>query len=181
MPNREIATLGGGCFWCLEAVYQRLQGVISVVSGYMGGHLDNPTYQAVCTGQTGHLEVVSIAFDPAAVSYRDILEVFLSIHDPTTRDRQGNDTGPQYRSAIFYHDDAQRAAALAIIAELTAAQAFPAPIVTEVRPASIFYVAENYHRDYFLTHPQEPYCACVVAPKVRKFREKFAARLRQET
>ena len=120
MPNREIATLGGGCFWCLEAVYQRMRGVQSVESGYMGGHLANPSYQAVCTGQTGHVEVVQIAFDPETASFRDILEVFFSIHDPTTRDRQGNDSGPQYRSAIFYHDDAQRAAAEALIAELTA-------------------------------------------------------------
>ena len=180
MPNREIATLGGGCFWCLEAVYQRMQGVLSAEPGYMGGHLDGPSYQAVCTGQTGHVEVVRIAFDPEAVSFRDILEVFFSIHDPTTRDRQGNDSGPQYRSAIFCHDDAQRAAAEALIAELTAAQAWPAAIVTEVRPASTFYPAEDYHRDYFRNHSQEPYCAFVVAPKVRKFREKFAARLRQE-
>jgi peptide-methionine (S)-S-oxide reductase len=180
MLNREIATLGGGCFWCLEAVYQRMQGVLSAEPGYMGGHLDNPAYQAVCTGETGHVEVVRIAFDPAAVSFRDILEVFFSIHDPTTRDRQGNDTGPQYRSAIFYHDEAQRAAAGALIAELTAAAAWPAPIVTEVLPASTFYPAEDYHRDYFRNHSREPYCAFVVAPKVLKFREKFAARLRQE-
>ena len=180
MPNREIATLGGGCFWCLEAVYQRMRGVLSVESGYMGGHLANPSYQAVCTGQTGHVEVVQIAFDPETASFRDILEVFFSIHDPTTRDRQGNDTGPQYRSAIFYHDDAQRAAAEALIGELTAGEAFPAPIVTEVLPASTFYIAEDYHRDYFRHHPREPYCAFVVAPKVAKFREKFAARLRQE-
>jgi len=180
MPNREIATLGGGCFWCLEAVYQRMRGVLSVESGYMGGHLANPSYQAVCTGQTGHVEVVRIAFDPETASFRDILEVFFSIHDPTTRDRQGNDTGPQYRSAIFYHDDAQRAAAQALIAGLTAGEAFPAPIVTEVLPASTFYAAEDYHRGYFRNHPREPYCAFVVAPKVAKFSEKFAARLRQE-
>jgi peptide-methionine (S)-S-oxide reductase len=193
MPNREIgtlgdiikvarqtATLGGGCFWCLEAVYRRMHGVESVESGYMGGHLANPSYQDVCTGQTGHVEVVRIVFDPAAASFRDILEVFFSIHDPTTRDRQGNDSGPQYRSAVFYHDDAQRAAAEALIGELTASEAWPSPIVTEVRPASTFYAAEDYHRDYFRNHAQEPYCAFVVAPKVRKFREKFAARLRQE-
>jgi peptide-methionine (S)-S-oxide reductase len=180
MPNCEIATLGGGCFWCLEAVYRRMQGVQSVEPGYMGGHLANPSYQDVCTGQTGHAEVVRIAFDPATASFCDILEVFFSIHDPTTRDRQGNDIGPQYRSAVFYHDDAQRAAAEALIAELTASEAWPAPIVTEVRPASTFYAAEDYHRDYFRNHSQEPYCAFVVAPKVRKFREKFAARLRQE-
>jgi peptide-methionine (S)-S-oxide reductase len=180
MPNREIATLGGGCFWCLEAVYQHMQGVQSVESGYMGGHVANPSYQDVCTGQTGHAEVVRIAFDPEAVSFRDILEVFFSIHDPTTRDRQGNDTGPQYRSVIFCHDDAQRSTAEALIAELTASEAWPAPIVTEIRPASIFCAAEDYHRDYFRNHPREPYCAFVVVPKVRKFREKFAARLRQE-
>jgi peptide-methionine (S)-S-oxide reductase len=180
MSNREIATLGGGCFWCLEAVYQRMQGVESVESGFMGGHLADPSYQAVCTGRTGHIEVVQIAFDPAAVSFRDILEVFFSIHDPTTPDRQGNDSGPQYRSAIFYHDDAQRAAAEALIAGLTAEKAWPGPIVTEVRPASVFYPAGDYHREYFGNHPNDPYCVFVVAPKVRKFREKFAARLRPE-
>ncbi len=178
MSNREIATLGGGCFWCLEAVYQRMQGVLSAEPGYMGGHLDNPSYQDVCTGETGHVEVVRVTFDPGAVSFRDILEVFFSIHDPTTRDRQGNDTGPQYRSVIFYHDESQRAAAEALIAELTAAAAWPAPIVTEVRPASTYCPAEDYHRDYFRNHSREPYCAFVVAPKVLKFREKFAARLR---
>lgn len=180
MPNREIATLGGGCFWCLEAVYQRMRGVESVESGFMGGHLADPSYQAVCTGRTGHIEVVQLAFDPAAVSFRDILEVFFSIHDPTTPDRQGNDCGPQYRSAIFYHDDAQRAAAEALIAELTAEKAWPGPIVTEVRPASVFYPAGDEHQEYFGNHPNDPYCAFVVAPKVRKFRQKFAARLRPE-
>ena len=176
----ETATLGGGCFWCLEAVYQRMQGVESVESGYMGGHLANPSYQDVCTCQTGHVEVVRIVFDPGTVSFRDILEVFFSIHDPTSRDRQGNDSGPQYRSAVFTEDDAQRTTAEELIGELTASEAWPGPIVTEVRPASTFYAAEDYHRDYFRTHPHEPYCTFVVAPKVRKFREKFAARLRQE-
>jgi len=180
MPNQEIATLGGGCFWCLEAVYERMRGVQSVESGYMGGHLANPSYEAVCTGRTGHIEVVRIAFDPAAVSYRDILEVFFSIHDPTTRDRQGNDSGPQYRSAIFYHGDAQRAGAEALIGELRAEGAWPGEIVTEVLPAATFYAAEDYHRQYFRNHAREPYCAFVVAPKVRKFREKFAAMLRPE-
>ena len=180
MPEYEIATLGGGCFWCLEAVYSRLEGIQTVESGYTGGRVADPSYQAVCTGQTGHIEVVRLTFDPEVTSFRDILEVFFSIHDPTTRDRQGNDTGPQYRSAIFYHNDAQRAAAESLIAELTAAAAWPAPIVTEVLPASAYYPAEDYHRDYFRNHSREPYCAYVVAPKLRKFREKFAARLRQE-
>jgi len=181
MPNEEIATLAGGCFWCLEAVYQDMAGVLRVESGYMGGHLENPTYEQVCAGHTGHAEVVQITFDPGLTSYREILSVFFSIHDPTTRDRQGNDVGTQYRSAIFYHDDAQRAAAEDLIRELTAEEAFPAPIVTKVEPAEAFYKAEAYHQNYFRNHPQQPYCAFVVAPKVKKFREKYAARLRQGT
>jgi peptide-methionine (S)-S-oxide reductase len=180
MPNHEIATLGGGCFWCLEAVYSRMEGVQSVQSGYMGGHLANPSYEAVCTGQTGHIEVVRIAFDSEVTSFREILEVFFSIHDPTSYDRQGDDRGPQYRSVIFYHDQAQHATAEALIGELTAGKVWRAPIVTELRPASTFYIAEDYHREYFANNPQQPYCAYVVAPKVRKFREKFAAKLRRE-
>ena len=180
MPTQEISTLGGGCFWCLEAVYSRLEGIQTVESGYTGGRVADPSYQAVCTGQTGHIEVVRLTFDPEVTSFRDILEVFFSIHDPTTLDCQGNDRGPQYRSAIFYHDDAQRSAAESLIAELTAGKVWRDPIVTEIRPESTFYIAEEYHREYFKNNPLQPYCAYVVAPKLRKFREKFAARLRQE-
>ena len=176
---QEIATLGGGCFWCLEAVYQEMQGVTRVESGYMGGHLDNPSYRDVCTGRTGHIEVVQVTFDPEIASYRDILEVFFAIHDPTSRDRQGNDAGSQYRSAIFYHDDRQRATAQDLMRELEAEGAYSRPIVTELRPASTFYRAEDYHQDYFRNNPEQPYCSYVVSPKVQKFRQKFAGRLRQ--
>ena len=178
MPTTEIATLGGGCFWCLEAVYQQMQGVISIVSGYMGGHVEKPTYQQVCSGATGHVEVAQLTFDPGIASYRDILEVFFAIHDPTSLDRQGNDAGPQYRSVIFYHSDQQRSVAEETIGRLNAEGIWDAPIVTEVRPAVTFYPAEDYHQNYFRSHPAQPYCAFVVAPKVRKFREKFAAKLR---
>jgi peptide-methionine (S)-S-oxide reductase len=181
MPVSEIATLGGGCFWCLEAVYQQMQGVLSMVSGYMGGPIENPTYEQVCTGATGHVEVVQVTFDPAIAPYREILEVFFAIHDPTSLDRQGNDAGPQYRSVIFYHSEAQRTVAEATIRSLNAEGIWDAPIVTEVRPAAAFYPAEEYHQDYFRNHPAQPYCAFVVAPKVRKFREKFAAKLRRVT
>jgi len=170
--------LGGGCFWCLEAVYDEMAGVISVESGYMGGHVPNPDYRTVCTGRSGHVEVVQVTFDPAVASFRDILEVFFAIHDPTSMDRQGNDSGPQYRSVIFYHDEGQRAAAEQVIAELDREGAFGRPIVTELRPAATFYIAEDYHQEYFANNPQQPYCAFVVSPKVKKFREKFAARRR---
>jgi peptide-methionine (S)-S-oxide reductase len=179
MPNSEIATLAGGCFWCLEAVYQDMEGVRSVASGYMGGHVDNPTYQDVCMGTTGHAEVVQLTFDPEVTSYREILEVFFAIHDPTTRNRQGNDTGTQYRSAIFYHDESQRATAEELIRELNAEEIWASPIVTEVQPAVQFYKAEDYHQEYFRNNPRQPYCAYVVAPKVKKFHEKFAAKLRR--
>jgi len=174
----EVATLAGGCFWCLEAVYQEMVGVRSVESGYMGGHLANPTYEAVCRGTTGHAEAVQVTFDPEITAYRDILNVFFAIHDPTTRDRQGNDVGTQYRSAIFYRDDRQRAIAEETIRELNAEHIWPDPIVTEVEPASTFYKAEDYHQEYFRNNPRQPYCAYVVAPKVQKFRQKFAAKLR---
>jgi peptide-methionine (S)-S-oxide reductase len=177
---QEIATLGGGCFWCLEAVYQEMHGVTLVESGYMGGHLADPSYHDVCTGRTGHIEVVQVTFDPEVASYRDILDVFFAIHDPTSRDRQGNDSGTQYRSAIFYHDDRQRATAQEAIRELTAEDVYSRPIVTEVRPASTFYRGEDYHQEYFRNNPNQPYCAYVVAPKVQKFREKFAGRLRHD-
>lgn len=176
--QQSIATLGGGCFWCLEAVYQQLDGVERVVSGYAGGHVENPTYEQVCGKKTGHVEVVQVTFDPARVSYRDVLEVFFSIHDPTTRDRQGNDVGPQYRSAIFYHDDEQRQVAESIIAELAAEHAFDAPIVTELKPFERFYSAEQYHQNYYAQNSSQPYCAYVISPKIAKFRRKFAERLR---
>ncbi len=176
--QQSIATLGGGCFWCLEAVYQQLDGVERVVSGYAGGHVENPTYEQVCGKKTGHVEVVQVTFDPARVSYRDVLEVFFSTHDPTTKDRQGNDVGPQYRSAIFYHDDEQRQVAESIIAELAAEHAFDAPIVTELKPFERFYSAEQYHQNYYEQNSSQPYCAYVISPKIAKFRRKFAERLR---
>ena len=176
--QQSIATLGGGCFWCLEAVYQQLEGVTRVESGYSGGHVENPTYEQVCGKKTGHVEVVQVTFDPARVSYRDVLEVFFSIHDPTTKDRQGNDAGPQYRSAIFYHDDEQRQVAESIISELAAEHAFEAPIVTELKPFERFYSAEQYHQNYFAQNSSQPYCVYVISPKIAKFRRKFAERLR---
>lgn len=178
MGKQEIATLGGGCFWCLEAVYDRMQGVTSVESGYMGGKVADPSYEAVCTGATGHVEVVQVTFETDLTSFQDVLEVFFTIHDPTTRDRQGNDVGPQYRSAIFYHSDQQRSTAEQTVREFDAAGIWPGSIVTEIRPAEEFYRAEDYHQEYFQNHPRQPYCTFVVAPKVRKFREKFASRLR---
>src|SRR5207248_11139116 len=172
MPEQEEATFGGGCFWCLEAVYREAAGVTSVESGYMGGRTPNPTYQEVCSGNTGHVEVVRISFEPSVVTYRDLLEVFFAMHDPTTLNRQGNDAGTQYRSVIFYHSPEQQAAAQDFIRELTAEKAFPDPIVTAVEPAQEFYPAEAYHRQYYENHPYQPYCAFVVAPKVQKFRKK---------
>jgi peptide-methionine (S)-S-oxide reductase len=174
--NQHMCTLAGGCFWCLEAVYQELPGVTSIVSGYAGGHVRNPTYEQVCGKETGHAEVVQLTFDPAVVSYRRILEVFFAIHDPTTPDRQGNDVGPQYRSAIFYHDEEQRAVAEALIRELTSTGTFDAPIVTEVRALPTFYAAEDYHQNYYRQHSSQPYCAFVISPKLSKFRQKVLAR-----
>jgi peptide-methionine (S)-S-oxide reductase len=176
MLEHEIATLAGGCFWCLEAVYDEMKGVESVESGYLGGEVPNPTYEAVCSGRTGHAEAVRITFDPAVVTYREILEVFFAIHDPTTLNRQGNDVGTQYRSAIFYHSPEQKATAEAMIAELAADQAFPGRIVTEVTPAVPFYQAEDYHQEYFARNPGQGYCSFVVAPKVAKFRKNFTAK-----
>jgi len=178
-PTHEVATLGGGCFWCLEAVYDELKGVISVESGYMGGKNPNPTYEQVCGGRTGHAEVVQITFDPAAVSFREILEVFFVIHDPTTLNAQGNDYGTQYRSGIFYHSDEQQAAAKEVIAKLSAAGLWRDPVVTEVTPASAFYIAEEYHQEYFARNPGAGYCSFVVAPKVAKFRKHFLAKLKK--
>jgi peptide-methionine (S)-S-oxide reductase len=176
MAEHEVITLGGGCFWCLEAVYRETEGVESAVSGYMGGVIPNPTYEQVCTGTTGHVEVVQITFDPTVITRRDILEIFFVIHDPTTLNSQGNDHGPQYRSQIFYHSPEQKQAADEIIAELTEQNAWGRPIVTAIEPASVFYKAEDYHQDYFEKNPNQPYCAYVVAPKVQKFRAKFASR-----
>jgi peptide-methionine (S)-S-oxide reductase len=178
MAQQEIATFGGGCFWCLEAVYQEAAGVRSVVSGYMGGTKPNPTYKEVCGGDSGHVEVVQVTFDPAVVAYRDLLEVFFAMHDPTTLNRQGNDVGTQYRSVIFYHSPEQKAAAEEIIRELAADKTFGDPIVTAVEAATEFYPAENYHQQYFENNPNQPYCAFVVAPKVAKFRKKFGQRLK---
>ncbi len=175
---KEIATLAGGCFWCLEAVYDRMKGVESVESGYIGGHVPNPSYQAVCTGRTGHAEAVQIAFDPKVVSYRDLLEVFFVIHDPTTHNRQGHDVGTQYRSAIFYHSPDQKAVAEDVIAALTKERVFDDPIVTEVVPAGPFYVAEDYHQEYFAKNPEQGYCVAVVSPKVAKIRQKFAEKMK---
>lgn len=174
----EVTTLGGGCFWCLEAALGELAGVESVTSGYSGGHLDNPDYDAVCSGKTGHAEVVRINFDPEVISFREILTAFFVIHDPTTLNRQGNDVGSQYRSVIFYHSPEQKAAAEEMISELTAEGLWAQPIVTEVVAAPVFYPAEDYHRDYYQLHAQQPYCQVVVAPKVAKLRTKFAAKLK---
>ena len=178
MSDREVATLGGGCFWCLEAVFEQLRGVESVVSGYAGGHVPNPTYEEVCGGDSGHAEVVRVTFDPAVISYREILEVFFVIHDPTTLNRQGNDVGTQYRSAIFFHSPEQRRVAAETIAQLEQ-EVFDAPIVTEVTPATDFWMAERYHQEYFRNNPGQPYCMWVVAPKVQKFRKRFLAKAKK--
>jgi peptide-methionine (S)-S-oxide reductase len=177
----EVATLGGGCFWCMEAVFDDLEGVEDVVSGYSGGHKENPTYQEVCTGTTGHAEVVQIKFDPDVISYADILRVFFSVHDPTTLNRQGNDIGTQYRSVIFYHSEQQKREAEKIISEITEARIYDNPIVTEVTAFKNFYPAENYHQEYFAKNPYQPYCMAVVAPKVAKFRKHFAERLKRKS
>jgi peptide-methionine (S)-S-oxide reductase len=177
MTNQPaVAILGGGCFWCLEAVYLEVRGVTKVESGYMGGHQPQPTYEQVCAGTTGHAEVVRVEFDPAQIGYRDILEVFFTIHDPTTLNRQGNDVGTQYRSAIFFNSPEQETVARQVVAEM--ANVWDAPIVTEVTPAVTWYKAEAYHQDYFRQHPLQGYCAFVVAPKVSKFRKTFANRLK---
>lgn len=176
----QIATLGGGCFWCLEAAYELLEGVERVVPGYAGGHMSGPTYEAVCTGTTGHAEVVQVQFDAQVISYAEILEVFFTIHDPTTPDRQGADVGPQYRSAIFYETEADRAVAEETIARLQGDEVFEAPIVTEVTELARFWPAEVYHHQYYRTNPEQPYCQAVVSPKVAKIRQKYAERLKVE-
>ena len=173
---QEIVTLGGGCFWCLEAVFDEMEGVVSVESGYMGGKASNPTYQQVCTGRTGHAEVIQVTFDPAVTSFREILDVFFAIHDPTTLNRQGNDAGTQYRSVIFFNSPEQKAVAEETIRELTAKGVWKNPIVTEVTAATEFYPAEDYHQEYFQNNSYQPYCQMVVAPKVEKFRSKFSAK-----
>ena len=176
--NKEIATLAGGCFWCLEAVFEQLRGVERVESGYSGGTAPSPTYQQVCSGATGHAEVVQVTFDPTVISYPEILDVFFAIHDPTTLNRQGADIGTQYRSAIYYHSPAQKDAAERRIKELNAEKIWDSPIVTEVTPAQAFFRAEDYHKGYFRQHPEQGYCQYVVSPKVAKFRKQFAGKLR---
>lgn len=172
------ATLAGGCFWCLEAVYDQLTGVVAVESGYIGGQVDHPTYEAVCGGRTGHAEAVRITFDPAVVSYRELLEVLFVIHDPTTLNRQGHDVGTQYRSAIFYHTPEQKKVAEEVIAAVTKEKLYADPIVTEITPAGVWYEAEPYHQEYFARNPFQGYCTAVVGPKVVKFRKQFASKLK---
>ncbi|MEO2089612.1 MAG: peptide-methionine (S)-S-oxide reductase MsrA [Gemmataceae bacterium] len=171
--NPSVATFGGGCFWCLEAVFEQVRGVHSVVSGYAGGHVENPSYEEVCGKKTGHAEVVQVTFDPAAVSYRDLLGVFFATHDPTTPNRQGADVGPQYRSVIYTHDDEQKQIAMDYVAWLDAEKVFPNPIVTEVSPLTRFYPAEGYHQGFYRNNPMQGYCMAVVSPKVAKFRKQF--------
>ena len=179
MAEQELATFAGGCFWCLEAAFSEVQGVERVQSGYAGGEVPNPSYREVCTGETGHAEVVQITFDPAVVGYEDLLHVFFGIHDPTTRDRQGGDVGTQYRSAIFYHGPAQRAAAERVIAELATERVWEDPIVTELVPFEVFYPAEEYHRDYYRRNPEQAYCRAVIAPKVTKLRQAYSHLLKR--
>ena len=179
MAELETATLAAGCFWCVEAVFDDLVGVEDVVSGYSGGHKDNPTYQEVCSETTGHAEVVHVRFDPERLSYADLLRVYFTVHDPTTLNRQGGDVGTSYRSAIFYHSPEQKASAEDVIKEIAAAAIYDNPIVTEVTAFDKFWPAEDYHQEYFLNNPNQPYCAAVVAPKVAKFRKKFADRLKK--
>ena len=177
--NLETATFGGGCFWCTEAVFDAVQGVEDVVSGYSGGHKENPTYQEVCSETTGHAEVVQVKFDPQEITYKEILQIFFGTHDPTTLNRQGNDIGTSYRSAVFYHDEEQKKIAEEVIREITKEDIFDNPIVTEVTAFDKFYPAEDYHQEYFAKNPNQPYCSAVVAPKVGKFRQKFAHRLKK--
>lgn len=181
MAEQQLATLGGGCFWCIEPIFDELIGVSEVISGYSGGIRPNPSYEQVCTGATGHAEVIQVHFDPEQISYRELLQIFFSAHDPTQLNRQGNDIGTQYRSVIYYHSPEQKQVAEEVIAELNATKLWPQPIVTELSPAPAFYPAEDYHQEYFLNNPQQPYCQIVVAPKVAKFRQQFAHRLKRAT
>jgi peptide-methionine (S)-S-oxide reductase len=174
--SQETVTLAGGCFWCIEAVFQEINGVENVVSGYTGGTTVNPTYQQVCSGETGHAEAVQVSFDPSKISYREILEIFFSVHDPTTLNRQGGDVGTQYRSAIFYQSEEQKAVAEQLIRELDKAHLWKKPIVTQILPLDKFYPAEDYHRDYFARHPEQAYCRMVISPKINKFRKQWAKR-----
>ena len=175
----ELVTLAGGCFWCLEAVYDELNGVMDVVSGYSGGQVSNPSYKAVCTGETGHAEVVQVTFNPGLISYRELLEVFFTIHDPTTLNRQGADVGTQYRSAIYYHNPEQKAIAEQVIHEMENEKVWAKPIVTELTPFDTFYTAEEYHQEYFKRNPYQGYCMAVIAPKVSKFRKKYLDKLKK--
>ena len=177
--SQEVTTLGGGCFWCVEAVYSQLKGVTAAISGYMGGHINNPTYQQVCSKTTGHAEVVNVTFDTRIISFQDILDIFFTIHDPTTLNRQGNDVGPQYRSGIWYHSEEQKHMAEATIKRLDAEGLYPNKIVTEVTPASTFWIAESYHQNYFANNPNQGYCAAIIAPKVAKFRKQYFERLKK--
>ncbi len=177
--SKEIATLGGGCFWCVEAVYNQLTGVDSAISGYMGGHVAHPSYEQVCSKTTGHAEVVNVSFDAEMISFQDILNIFFTIHDPTTLNRQGNDRGPQYRSGIWYHSAEQKRIAEETIRRLDSQRLYPNKIVTEVSPASTFWVAEDYHQNYFANNPHQGYCAFVIAPKVAKFRKQYFERLKK--
>jgi peptide-methionine (S)-S-oxide reductase len=178
MTDTELATLGGGCFWCIEAPMKELVGVESVTSGYAGGHVENPTYEQVCKGTTGHAEVVQVAFDPGRITFEELLEVFFAIHDPTTEDRQGPDVGSQYRSAVFYHSEEQRETVDRLVAEMNESGVYDDDIVTEVAPLDTFYEAEEYHQDYYEKNPDKPYCAVQIPPKLEKVREKFAGKVR---
>jgi peptide-methionine (S)-S-oxide reductase len=177
-PSLKVATLGGGCFWCLEAVFSELKGVLSVVSGYSGGHVARPTYEMVCSDRTGHAEVVQVTFDPSAISYRELLEVFFAVHDPTTPNRQGADVGTQYRSIILYHDDGQKAEAEEAIRRVDASGLWGNVVVTELRPFQAFYPAEDYHQAYFKNNPEQPYCRITIAPKVAKLRRRYTEKLK---
>jgi peptide-methionine (S)-S-oxide reductase len=178
MSREEVATLAGGCFWCLEAVFKEVKGVQRVLSGYTGGKKENPTYEEVCGDKTGHAEALDITFFPDVISYSEILEIFFTVHDPTTLNRQGHDTGSQYRSAVFYHDETQKIIAEKVIGEINNAHIWSSPIVTELKPYTKFHSAEEYHRDYFENHPEQGYCQAIIAPKVLKFRQKWAGKLK---
>lgn len=177
--NLEVATFGGGCYWCMEAIFQRLEGVVKVESGFSGGQVKNPTYREVCTGTTGHAEVIQITFDTTKIPFTEILKVFFTMHDPTTLNQQGNDVGTQYRSAVFYHNDAQKKASEEIIMELNKSKVYPSPIVTEVTKFDVFYIAEDYHQDYYNQHGGEGYCQYVIQPKIEKFEKVFKDRLKK--